>query len=222
MPSPPWGAPDLIQEIINGLLGLPPTAVYGVIGILAAVENVFPPVPADTAVAIGAFLSIGGPISANAVFFTTWISNVTAAFVVYLAGRIIGRPFFRGRLGRRLLRPAAMARLERLYHRYGMLGIFASRFVPGIRGVVPAFAGVANLGSLRVGIPLVIASGVWYGALTVVAVTLVREIDQITGFVGHLNAVGVAVGVLLVLAVGAIWWRRRRARLATRGDTGEV
>ncbi|MHC4181317.1 MAG: DedA family protein, partial [Planctomycetota bacterium] len=152
---------------------------------------------------------------------TTWIANVTAAFVVYLAGRTIGRQFFRGRLGRRLLNPAAIARLERLYSRYGPLGIFASPFVPGIRAVVPAFAGAANLGSVRVGIPLVIASGLWYGALTVVAVTVVREIGQIADFVRHLNVVGVVLGVLLVLAGATVWWRRRRKRLAKYGATGQ-
>jgi membrane protein DedA with SNARE-associated domain len=213
--------PDLIQDIINGLLGLPPTTVYAVIGILAAVENVFPPMPADTAVAIGAFLSAGGPISANAVFFTTWIANVTSAFLVYGAGRTVGRQFFRGRLGRRLLNPSAMARLERIYHKYGMLGIFGSRFIPGIRAVVPVFAGVANLGSLRVGIPLVVASGLWYGALTLVAAMVVREIDQIAGFIRGLSIIGVGMGVLLVLAAVAAWWVRRRGRLVSHGEAGQ-
>jgi membrane protein DedA with SNARE-associated domain len=221
MPSPPWGAPDLIHDIIAGLLGLPPTAVYTVIGILAAVENVFPPVPADTAVAIGAFLSTGGLVSAKAVFLTTWIANAASGFVVYLAGRTIGRQFFRGRLGRRLLNPSAIARLERLYHRYGIWGIFASRFLPGIRGVVPAFAGIANLGSLRVGLPLVVASGIWYGTLTFLVVALVREIDQIAGFVRRLNVVGVAVGVLLVAAALFAWWWRRSKRLASDGEAGQ-
>ena len=59
------GVLELFENILNGLLGLPPTAVYAVIGILAGVENIFPPVPADTAVAIGAFLSTGGAISAG-------------------------------------------------------------------------------------------------------------------------------------------------------------
>jgi len=92
--------PELIEDIINALLGLPPTAVYTIIGVLAGVENVFPPVPADTAVAIGAFLSAGGRISAQAVFAVTWIANVVGAIMVYAAGRTIGRPFFQGRLGR--------------------------------------------------------------------------------------------------------------------------
>lgn len=210
--------PELIEYIINALLGLSPTAVYTIIGVLAGVENVFPPVPADTAVAIGAFLSTGGHISAQVVFAVTWVANVTGAIAVYAAGRTIGRPFFQGRLGRRLLNPGAMVRLELLYRNYGTWGIFVSRFVPGLRAVVPPFAGVANLGTLRVVLPLVVASGLWYGALTFVAATAVREIDGILEFARRLSVAGVVSAVALVAVVVFVWRRRRRRRLAEDGE----
>ena len=210
--------PELIEDIINALLGLPPTAVYTIIGVLAGVENVFPPVPADTAVAIGAFLSAGGRISAQAVFAVTWIANVVGAIMVYAAGRTIGRPFFQGRLGRRLLNPGAMVRLELLYRNYGTWGIFVSRFVPGLRAVVPPFAGVANLGTLRVVLPLVVASGLWYGVLTFVAATAVREIDGILEFARRLSVAGVVSAGALVAVVVFAWRRRRRRRSAEDGE----
>ena len=210
--------PELIEDIINALLGLPPTAVYTIIGVLASVENVFPPVPADTAVAIGAFLSTGGRISAQAVFAVTWIANVVGAIMVYAAGRTIGRPFFQGRLGRRLLNPGAMVRLELLYRNYGMWGIFVSRFIPGLRAVIPPFAGVANLGTLRVVLPLVVASGLWYGVLTFVAATAVREIDEIIEFARRLSLAGIVSAGALVAVVVFAWRRRRRRRLAEDGE----
>ena len=210
--------PELIEDIINALLGLPPTAVYTIIGVLAGVENVFPPVPADTAVAIGAFLSAGGRISAQAVFAVTWIANVVGAIMVYAAGRTIGRPFFQGRLGRRLLNPGAMVRLELLYRNYGTWGIFVSRFIPGLRAVVPAFAGVANLGTVRVVLPLAVASGLWYGVLTFVAATAVREIDEIIEFARRLSLAGIVSAGALVAVVVFVWRRRRRRRPAEDGE----
>ncbi len=210
----------LFESILNGLLGLPPTAVYAVIGILAGVENVFPPVPADTAVAIGAFLSTGGIISAQAVFATTWIANVTSATMVYVAGRTVGRQFFRGRLGQRLLNPAAMARLELLYGKYGMWGIFFSRFLPGLRAVVPPFAGIANLGAWRTILPMVVASGLWYGTLTFVAATAIRELDQVARFVRGLNVAGAIAGGVVIVGAGlAIWWRWRKKLERTGAGT---
>ncbi len=203
------------------MLGLPPAAVYLVIGLLAAVENVFPPVPADTAVAIGAFLSTGGHISAWAVFGVTWFANTVSAVGVYVAGRTVGRAFFRGRIGRRLLHPRSMRRLERVYQRHGTWGIVLSRFVPGLRAVVPPFAGIAGLGAGSTLVPLILASGLWYGTLTFLAVTLIGELDEIARFVRGLNIAGVvAAGVLAALVLAIVWRRRRRRRRGAEDDAG--
>ena len=194
-------------------MALPPAAVYTVIGALAAAENVFPPIPADTAVALGAFLSSAGRISATAVFLITWVANVATATSVYLAGRTIGRSFFRGRLGRRLMHPRRLARLEELYRHYGSWGIFVSRFIPGVRGVVPPFAAVARLSFWRSVPPMALASGIWYGALTFFAATLVTRLDDVVEFVAHVNQIALIAAVAMIAAAGFVWWRRRRARL---------
>jgi len=187
-------------------------AVYGVIAALAALENVFPPVPADTAVALGAVLSVGGRVSAVGVFLVTWTANVGSATAVYVAARTVGRAFFRGPFGRRLLRRDALARLERLYDRHGTWAIFVSRFIPGIRAVVPAFGGVANLDPVRALVPVAVASALWYGGLTAVAATLIRNVDLVAQVVTDFNRAAVALVVVVGGAVGAAWWWRRRGR----------
>lgn len=181
------------------------------IAALAAVENVFPPVPADTAVAFGAFLSVGGRVSATTVFAVTWGSNVATSVAVYAAARCYGRPFFRGRIGKRLVNPGVMAGLERAYDRYGGWVIFVTRFIPAVRAVVAPFAGLADLGVVRTVVPLAVASGIWYGTLTLLAATLVREIDQIARLVSDINRGGLVLAAVVV-AVAIIWWRRRRHR----------
>jgi membrane protein DedA with SNARE-associated domain len=200
-----------VSELLDSLLQLPPAAVYGAIAALAAIENVFPPVPADTAVALGAFLSAGGRVSAWTVFLVTWIANVAGASAVYAGARTAGRAFFRGRVGVRLLKPAALGRLERLYARYGGWGIFLSRFIPGVRAVVPPFAGIANLRTVPALVPMALASGLWYGGLTLVAATLVRNLDQIAHFVVSLNRAALVVATVLG-AVGLVLLVRRRRR----------
>jgi membrane protein DedA with SNARE-associated domain len=212
LPSRPSGARDLFHDLIQWLVGLPPGAVYAVIGALAAAENVFPPVPADTAVALGAFLSAGGRISATVVFLITWVANVATATSVYFAGRILGRPFFRGRLGRRLMPPRRLAWLEDLYRHYGTWGIFFSRFVPGVRGVVPPFAGVAHLSFWRAVPPMALASGIWYGVLTFAAATMVKRLDDLVAFVRHVNLVALLVGLAGAGLFAVLLWRRRHRR----------
>jgi membrane protein DedA with SNARE-associated domain len=137
---------------------------------------------------------------------------VAGASAVYAGARTAGRAFFRGRVGVRLLKPAALGRLERLYARYGGWGIFLSRFIPGVRAVVPPFAGVANLRTVPALVPMALASGLWYGALTLVAATLVQNLDQIAQFIVSLNRAALAVGAVLgVIVLGLVVRRRRRA-----------
>jgi len=188
---------------------LPPAALYAVVGGFAALENVFPPLPADTAVAAGAFLAVGGRATVWGVFLATWLANVSSAAAVYGGARTVGRRFFHGRVGRRLLRREQLARLERLYARYGVWAIFVSRFVPGLRAVVPPFAGVANVGWVRALVPVVLASALWYGAVTLAAATLVRNLSQIQHLIVAVNR-GVLIVVGTAVAAGVIWWLIRR------------
>ncbi|MBI4421783.1 MAG: DedA family protein [Gemmatimonadetes bacterium] len=201
------------------MLTLPPGAVYFVVGVLAAVENVFPPVPADTAVAIGAFASTGGGVSAPVVFIITWVANVASAAGVYLAARRLGRPFFQSRLGQRLMRPRALSRLERIYAEHGTWGIFLSRFIPGVRAVVPPFAGVAGLGALRTLVPAALASGIWYGLLVYLVSRFAGEISNVVRWVDRLNvwALGIALGIAAALIV--VFLVRRRSDRRTVGDS---
>jgi membrane protein DedA with SNARE-associated domain len=78
--------------------------------------------------------------------------------------------------------------------------------------VVPPFAGIANLRTVPALVPMALASGIWYGALTLVAATLVKNLDQIARFVVGLNQAGLGLAAVLgVVALVLLVRRRRRA-----------
>jgi membrane protein DedA with SNARE-associated domain len=166
-------------------------------------------VPADTAVALGAFLAArGAPISVWAVFLVTWAANVTTAVGMFYVAKSVGRPFVESRTGRRLLSPRALGRLERAYQRHHTWGIFVSRFLPGYRAVVPPFAAVAGIKPSKALPPVVLASGLYYAILVFLASRVGRNWEAVRDL---LSQVGV---VLLALALAAtavlVWWLRRR------------
>ncbi len=209
-PSRRSGDPDLASDLVEKLLSLPAGLVYWIIGLLAAAENIFPLIPADTAVVLGAFVSSAGRVSVVSIFLVTWLANVGGAAAVYYGGRTVGRDFFKGRIGRTLLKPRLMRKLEHIYAKWGVWGIFLSRFVPGVRAVISPFAGVAGLGVAKTMIPVGVASAIWYGLLTFVAANIVREIDTLQALVRGASRTGlVIVGGVVVLAVGAFLLRRR-------------
>lgn len=198
-----------MAELLRLLESLPAGPVYGLITALAAVENIFPPVPADTAVALGAFLAGRGTVNIWAVFGLTWGANVASAAAVYFLARRYGRAFFQGRLGRRLVTERTLGRIRREYDRHGVVGIFLSRLLPVWRGVVPPFAAISGVSPSRTLVPLALASAVWYGALTFFVATLGTNLEAVLAGIQRLNVIlGIAAGAALVV-VGFFWWRHR-------------
>lgn len=185
--------------------------MYATIATLAAVENIFPPVPADISVALGAFLAGRGQLDPWLVFALTWLANTGAGAAVYALSHRYGRPFFAGRLGRRLLPEAVLARIEREYARHGTWGIFVSRLLPVWRGVVMPFAGIAGVPAWRALVPLAAASAVYYGLLIALVTRLGTNADAVIATVGRVNAALGIAAVALVVVVVVLVLRRQRA-----------
>lgn len=149
-------------------------------------------------------------ISLPVVYAVTLGSNIAGAAAVYFAARRYGRRLFSTSAGRRLLTPAALAAVEREYLRFGLVGIFLGRFLPGFRGVVAPFAGLANLSPARALIPMTLASAIWYGAITLLGAAIGSRWQDIAGLLSGINrTLAIVGGVLLAIAV-LLWLRRRR------------
>jgi membrane protein DedA with SNARE-associated domain/uncharacterized tellurite resistance protein B-like protein len=187
--------------------------VYVALGALAIVENVVPPVPADAAVLLGAFLSHRGVTDPLAVFIVVWVCNVGGALAVYLVARRYGRRLFASPRGRRLVAPEAVAVIEREYLRFGIGGIFLARFLPGIRAVVPPFAGIVDLSFSRAAVPIALASAVWYGGVTILGSVLGAQWERIAAILASVNQALGLLALVVVAAWGArIYLRARRRR----------
>ena len=200
-----------MTSLLSFLEALPAVPLYALITALAAVENVFPPVPADTAVALGAFLAGRGVLNPWGVFLLTWGANVGGAAAVYALGRRYGRAIFAGRLGRKLLSPETLDHIARQYERHGTVGIFLSRLLPVWRAVVPPFAGVAGVPPRRALFPVALASALWYGALTYLVATVGTNFEDVARILGRVNRVlGIVALALLIIVV--VWIRRRLKR----------
>jgi membrane protein DedA with SNARE-associated domain len=180
------------------------------------VENFFPPSPSDVFVAMAAFLSHRGAYDPLAIVGTALAGGVTGAVVVYAVARRHADWFARHRIGRKLLPPEATAFLLKEYGRYGALGIFLTRLLPGFRSVVAPFAGLSRLGPFRALLPITAACILWYTALTFIGTRIGAEWEGIRRILGGLNQVLAVLAVLLAVGIAALVVRRRRRRHAQR------
>lgn len=199
-----------MDDALELLTELPPLAVYVVLAFGATVENIVPAIPADTFILVGGFIAGLGTLNAGAAFAVVWSFNVAGAFGVYVLGRRYGRDFFRTGRGRRLIPGHQWGRLEAFYKRWGVAAIFAGRFLPGFRALVPVFAGAAGLGPARVVPPLLAASAIWYGVLVWLGFIAGDNLDAVVAAMARTQRMLLAVSVVLALLVAWLWWRGRR------------
>jgi membrane protein DedA with SNARE-associated domain len=197
-----------VESVFAWLTGLPPAALYAALALAAALENLFPPLPADTVVAFGSFLSAMGEASVIAAFIATWAGNVTGAMAAYGLGRRYGGDEMRKRLSR-FGGERAERQLEAWYERYGLLALFLSRFVPGVRALVPPFAGALGLRPLPVLLVIAVASGLWYGLVVTVAYRVGADWELLAARIGGATRNTALLALGIALALLAIWWIRR-------------
>ncbi len=179
--------------------------------LFAAVENVFPPIPADTVVALGSWLAARGQGSPVWAFLSVWIGNVAGAAAMYFVGRRHGTVWIERRFPK-IADEKSENRLRELHRRYGAASLFLSRFIPGVRALVPPFAGALRLPAMSSLVSIAVASGIWYGLVSYLAFRAgAADWNALTG---RISSVGrwIAVGAGVVLAVGALaWWLRQRS-----------
>ncbi len=202
----------MLERLLDALASLPLVPTYLALMALSALENVFPPVPADTAVALGAFLARRGELSVVPLAILCWLSNLASACGTYLLGRRHGRAFFQDGWGRKIMPPEVLAALEEAYARWGTAGIFVSRFLPGLRAAVPPFAGVAGFPAAKALVAAALASAIWYAFLAAAGYQLAANWQAVKALVSNANqALGIAALVATTAVLVWVWRRTRKA-----------
>jgi membrane protein DedA with SNARE-associated domain len=140
-----------------------------------------------------------------------WVGNVAGAMLVYWVGFRYGAERVEKRLaGAQAARRDATVR--KLFERYGLPAIFVSRFVPGVRAIVPAIAGALKLKPMPVTLMIAAASAIWYGLITVIAFRVGADWDRLKQLVaGYTTTAAIVGGVILVAGVLA-WLVARKRR----------
>ena len=198
-----------MQAILDWLTGLPPLALYAALAATAAIENFFPPFPADTVVAFGSFLAARGQASLVGSLAATWFGNVAGAMCVYALGRRFGAAWLSGRFGG----AGAELRVRALYGRYGVWALALSRFIPGVRAIVAPLAGALRVPPLRAALAIGMASAVWYGGITYIAYRVGADWEALRRVMASAGR-GVAIAAAALAALAAAVWLVRRRRPA--------
>jgi len=199
-----------LVSFLDWLGGLRPGLLYAALGVLAFVENIFPPIPADVIAAFGSFVAAREGREPFTPFVVVWLSNVAGALCMWGVGHRLGRRRIEKWL-RLTPEDPAEKRFEALYGRFGTAAFFLSRFIPGVRAVVPPFAGALHIRPLVPMLAIALASGLWYSLITLLAFRAGASWETLVKILGRLGW-GAALAASVILIAMGYWYYRRRKR----------
>ena len=198
-------------QLLDWLGSLPVALLYLVVAVAAFTENVFPPLPADTAIALGAFVAARDGGSVVGLWMATMVGNIGGAMLMYYFGHRFGMPWLQRKFPT-MFSDAGTEKFTRQYQRYGVPGLIVSRFLPGVRAVVPPIAGALHIGAVRAALAMTIASGAWYGLVSWLAFRAGANADSLLATIAESQRV-VAIVAAAIIALGLIIWLWRRKRV---------
>ncbi len=204
---------NALLDTLQGWIGtLPIGGLYALLGTIAFIEGIFPPLPADVVVALGSFLAARRGASFPLTAASIVVGSVAGAMVVYSVARRYGAVWLHERLKRAGIDNLEQ-RLEVMYSKYGMTALFVSRFLPGLRAITPPMAGATRIPPIRTALVFLLASAVWYGAISWIAFTVGDDWEQMQRIVRQFaRRVGVVAAIAAgLIAIIAIIVLRRRA-----------
>ena len=185
------------------------------VGVATALETVFPPVPSEAVLPLAGYTaSLGHYGLVSAVAWAT-AGSVLGALVLYALGAAWGMERVCATADRvPLMQARDVERAVAWFQRHGRSAIFFGRLVPGVRSLIsvpagidrmplPQFVGFTAAGSL-----------VWNAVLIGTGYALASRWHVVERYVGGVSNVVYVLLALVVAAVVARRWRRRRAEHA--------
>jgi membrane protein DedA with SNARE-associated domain len=212
---------------VGGLVGWVLSVVEALgalgVGLLVALESIFPPIPSEVVLPLAGFLAGQGRLGFVAVLVWATVGSLVGALVLYWLGAVLGM--------QRLCRLAEKAPLmdgrdvERAaawFERHGVWAVLLGRMVPGVRSLVSIPAGVHRMPLWLFSLLTVIGSATWNALFIGLGWLLGDRWTEVGTYSDIINYVVIG-GIVLVCAVllGRRALRRRRGLDPVTGEPAE-
>jgi membrane protein DedA with SNARE-associated domain len=198
----------MAQQLVDLLRSLLAHYGYGAVAGALLLENAGLPVPGETVLLLASFLAFSEHrlqlpyIILVGIFAATIGDNIGFAIGVYG-----GRPLLERYRKTLRIRPAAIARGEDLFRRYGAATIFVARFITGMRVIAGPLAGVLRMDWRKFAIFNFLGAVLWVTTISSAGYLFGKHWDELVDILRDANVL-VVVAVCVFFAI--LWWRRRR------------
>lgn len=212
--------PHATPEDLEELTGLAAVAVDVMValgevgvGVLVALENLFPPIPSEVVLPVAGFLAARGLMDLVLVIVAATVGSVGGALGLYAVGARVGRERTRTWFSKLpLMELADLDKAEQWFRRHGQLSVLLGRCLPVVRSLISVPAGVERMPLATFTLLTAVGSGLWNTVFVLAGYGLGAQFQQVEQYSAWLNyAIYAAIAVLVGLGVRRAL-RRRRAQ----------
>ena len=173
------------------------------VGLLIALENVFPPLPSELILPFAGFAAERGDLNIVLAWVAATIGALVGALVLYGIGAVVGYDRLHDLAGKRwfvLLGQRDLERGSSLFDRYEAPLILGGRCVPLVRSVVSIPAGIARMPLARFCLYTTIGAGLWNALFIYLGSVVGDNYERVESYVKPFS-----YAVLLLLVAGAAY-----------------
>jgi membrane protein DedA with SNARE-associated domain len=182
------------------------------VGLLVALENVFPPIPSEVVLPVAGYVASQGRMSLLWALVGATAGAVLGAMLLYGLGVWLGRERLRRWLERiPLMEVADLDRAESWFDRHGGAAVLIGRCVPVVRSLVSIPAGLERMPVPRFLLYTLIGSTVWNTGLVVAGYVLGSQWEDVGRYSDWINYAVYAAIAFVVVRFVVTRLRRRRA-----------
>jgi len=207
-----------VESLVAYLSELDPIWVYASVGLIAFIENVFPPFPSDVLVVAAGSFAAGKNVNPVLVVAIATGGSTLGFITMYMIGEWFGRKILdAGKIS--FLPLDQIAKVEAWFRRFGYSVVVANRFLAGTRAVVSFFAGISDLRLLPCVVLSFVSALIWNTLLVTAGYGLGANWREIGDYLQTYGEV-VTVSVVVLLIGYLLYKRFVKRNAASDGDQG--
>ena len=180
------------------------------VGMLIAIENIFPPIPSEVILAFGGFMTTKTALNVVGVIISATLGSTIGAIVLYLIGKILNKErlerIVSGKIGKVLrLKKSDIEKADKWFDTKGQKTVFICRFIPIVRSLISIPAGMSEMNIWKFLLYTVLGSTIWNTVLVILGRALGESWETVVNIFDKFSDV---ILVILVIAFIAfiVWW----------------
>ncbi|MDQ5826340.1 MAG: DedA family protein [Chloroflexota bacterium] len=209
---------NLFGQLVGFVIEIIATLGYIGVGLLVALESIFPPIPSEVILPLSGSLVSQGRFNLVPVMIAATLGAYVGAVALYGIGKAMGKDRLGSWLDKYgkwlLLSKNDLERAQAWFDRHGTWAVLLARLVPGVRSLISVPAGISEMPFWRFSIFTIVGSAIWNGVLVGAGMALGANWQQVEQLLKPLSPFiyGLLALVLIAFVARRLWARRGKGK----------